>query len=267
MHIKINIPEGTDNDDKKIIELLELHPDFQKSLNYTRKMFGIPPNGLDEESFYFKNNFLTDKSGKKVKIIKSFPEDGTDESFRSFDKFLNDPDSFLSKERKFRKQIEKIAKQFNLGKNWYHALCHIVLFSTAEWLPLPIQSTVRNLRIKSVWHPTSIVLEITKNISKKQFTKWLDKNWDELRGRLDTDLQITKENGIFKDKLFELTKEIIKLRNKNMSFDAISDKLAKKYQDKYGPETDESKLIVSAKAIQDRYYRFLRLFNSNFQKR
>lgn len=267
MHIKINIPEGTDNDDKKIIELLELHPDFQKNLKYTRKMFGIPIDGLDEESFYFKNNILTDKNGKTIKIIKSFPKDGTDESFKYFDKFLNDPDSFLSKERKFRKQIEKMAKQFNLGKNWYHALCHIVLFSTAEWLPFPIQSTVRNLRSKSVWFPTCIVLEITKNISKKQFTKWLDNNWGKLRERLDTELQITKERGIFKDELFDLTKEIIKLRNENMSFDNISHLLSDKYKDRYEPETDGYNLIVSAKAIEDRYYRFLRLFNSNPQKR
>lgn len=267
MKIKIHIPEGLDKNDRKIIELLEIHPVFQEKIKATRIMFGIPAEGLDEESFHFENDYLTDNSGKKVKLVRNFPKVGTEESFNCFDKFLDDPDYFLAKKRKFRKEIEKIAKEFSLGKNWYHALCHIVLFSTAEWLPFPINAVVRDFHRKSVWHPSGIVLEITKNVSKKQFVKWLNENWDNYRERLNKELNIAKDKGIFKDEFFELTKEIIELRNQGTTFEEISTRLLDKYEDKYKPESEEYELLVSPKAIQDRYYRFLKLFRSNPHKK
>jgi hypothetical protein len=265
--MKINIPDKTDKDDRKILELLELNPYFEKRILETRQLFGIPLGGIDEDSIFFHNSCLCDDKGSKVKLVRFFPEDNSDKSFHYFDKFLDDPDRFFSLKGEFRKKIQKIISRFNLTPRWYHAVCHIVLFSKANWLTFSIEAEVQHIRQKSVWEKSGIVIRVTKDITKKQFVKWVNENWDEFRIRLNESLNITKQRNIPEDKYFYITKEIIELRNKNMPFDKITDSLGEKYEREMEDDKQLSKILVSQKAIENRYYRYLKLLGSIPRKR
>lgn len=265
--MQIYIPEQIDKDDRKIIELLRLNPTFEKQVFEVRKSFGIPPSGIDEETIYFNDSCLCDSKGSRVKLSRFFPEDDSDKSFNYFDRFLDEPDRFFSLKGEFRKKINKIINSFNLTPRWYHALCHIVLFSNANWLPLPIEAEVQNIRPKSVWIKSGIVIRVTKDVTKKQFIKWINDNWDKYRERLNSSLNIKKQTGIPDDKYFYVTKEIIELRNENTPFDKIADILGNKYEKEMEKDENLNKLLLSQKAIEDRYYRYLELLGSIPRKR
>lgn len=265
--MKIHIPEGTDKDDVKIIELLGLDLRFQKRIKNIREKFNIPPKGLDAISISFNEHFLIDNYGDKIPVVKEFPKEGSTKSFLFIDRFLDDPDRFLSRNGAFKKDVNSLIKDFNLEKKWYHALCHIVISSSADWLPKPIQYTVQEIRRRNIWRTSGIVLTITRDISKKQLKAWIDKNWDSLRKRLRTDLSINKKNNIPKDKYFNILKEIVNLKNEGLSFVQISKKLSKKYEEELDNDIKLSKLLDSPKAIEDRYYRYLKLVGSNPQKK
>ena len=170
--------------------------------------------------------------------------------------FLDDPDITISGKGEFRKEIEKLRIDFNLNKRWYHPLCHIVLFSIADWLHSPITAFVEKASQKSNWKRPGIVIRVSENISKKRFIRWLDENWNELRERLKKELGIKRKKGFPKKNSLRLTQEIIRMREKGMRFKKISSELEKKY----GPTTTEYNTVIDPKLLEKRYARYRKLF-------
>jgi len=242
--------EEIDKNDGKIIQLLDSSSIFQKRIEEIRDSFGIPKSGFDCETASLEGKYLLDSPGNKLKLAKPFPRERTKDAYNYMAAFLNDPDIAISGKGEFGREIEKTRKAFNLDKRWYHPICHMVLFSIPGWLNSPITSFIDKPGVKSLWKRPGVIIRISDNISKKQLVKWLDDNWNELRKRLQKELAIKKTKKLPRDKSLWLTKEIIKLREKGETFEAISKKLSDK---EYSPSYETTN-------IQKRYDRYKKLF-------
>lgn len=215
--------EEIDKNDRKIIQLLDSSPIFRKRIREIRDSFGIPKSGLNCETASFEGNHLSDSSGNKLKLAKSFPKERTNEAYDYMAAFLDDPDIAISGKGKFRKEIEKIRKEFYLDKRWYHPICHKVLFSIPGWIHSPITAFIEKSNQKDLWKRPSIVIRVTENISKKRLVNWLEKNWGELKKTMEQELKITKKTGLPRKLDLSFIGELITKREKGLTFKKIAD--------------------------------------------
>ena len=244
--------EEIDKDDEKIIQLLDSSSLFQEKLREIRSNFGIPKFGFDCGTASLEDKYFLDAKGHKLKLAKPFPKENTKSAYNYMAAFLDDPDIAISGNGEFRKKIEEIRKKFGLPKRWYHPICHLVLFSVSGWINYPITSFIDKTTTMSLWKRPGIVIRVSDNISKKQFTKWLDKNWDELRDRLKDELGVEKRTGLPRKMRLKLIRKIEKMKKDGMSFDKIADKLIGQYD----PEDPEYKIVESSNALQKLYFRY-----------
>jgi len=256
--MKIQIDENLDLDDKKKISLLENNLGFEKDIKKIRNELGIPSEGLIEEEIEFTGNFMVSKKGGRVELSVSFPKSHSDKYYDLLDVFINDPADVLKDGKQFRAKIIKICDKYKLGFRWYHAVCHIVLFSFVDWLPNAISAEF----FANTWEPLGnkkpgIVINVTKPISKRQFRKWIDKNWDSYLQQLSEE-KIEAQKDLPKELYLEVDRRIAELRDKEkLSFPEIADRLTSEYAN-LEANHPLSNLVVSVGAVDMRYRRFKR---------
>lgn len=209
--------------DKKTIQLLKSNPVFQEKLEKIRKSFNIPKSGFDCESASLKGNYLSDSSGKKLKLPKPFPKEKTKAAYDYMAAFLDDPDVIMSGSGEFRKGIEKIRKEFNLDERWYHPICHIVLFSVPGWIHSPITAFIEKPSQKDLWKRPGIVIRVTENITTTRLCDWLKENWSEIKKRMEQELQITKKIGHPRKLSLSFISELIIKKGRGLNFEEIAD--------------------------------------------
>lgn len=257
MRIQI-IDEITDEQDRKILQLLEKNNKFEERVREIRNRFSIPNDGMDNETLEFIEGYLKDENGKQIKLNKpsKFVSTSDENYIRAFN---SNPSIGLCNNGEFERDIEALCSEFNLGERWFQAISFIVLTSTADWLHRAIECYPETVAYKSDLITTGVVLRINENISKKQIVRWLNLNWDKYRNQMSTGLKIYKRKLIPRTKYFDLTKEIIDMRDKDkLTFSEISEILSNKYA---GSEVSD--IVVDEKSIEKRYYRSQKLLGQN----
>jgi len=249
--------------DKKIISLLEVSPEFVDKVAEIRVMIGIPKTGVDEETAFFEKDCLFDNQGKKVKLARPFPPENTPEAYAYMESFLDDPDYAFSSQGIYRDKVESLRSYFNLEDRWYHPFWHIIIFSSIGWLHSPITAFIDKPEKISIWYRPGIVIRVTDDIPIKQLNNWLKENWNELRKRLNSEIGIIKKKGLPKDNSLELSKEIIKLKTADKSFERLSGELTEKYDER----TKEYKTVVDSGNIEKIYLRYRKLFGLALRNR
>lgn len=258
--MKIYINQAlVDEQDIKVIKLLEENVELEKRVKKIRKKYTLPAKGFDHKTFDLdEEGYALDSHGNRLKLLLPQGHKSTLTEKYSI-AFNSNPSIGISKKGEFGNEVESLCKDFNLSKRWYQAVCYIILTSSVDWLHPSIEAYTEEVAYKSDRITSGVVLRINENLSKKQIVKWLDKNWNKYREQLVEHLNMNSRKNIPTDSLLQITKEIIRLKEKEgKTFEQISKELTDKYSDEKHPR--EYRIAVSEDAIKHRYLRYKELF-------